>query len=130
MFFPERTATVPKQVQDRREDGRKRIPGFVGAVIAFNGPDGTAHRFPIIELSVGGGSFELPARIRGLEAGAPCSGGTICVGEIEIKVNLEIRHVTRSEGTLYECGAQIFPRSDEDRNEMAALISRLYSVPA
>jgi len=120
---------MPKQVQDRREDGRKRIPGFVGAVIAFNGPDGTAHRYPIIELSVGGGSFELPARIRGLDEGAACAGGRICVGEIEIKVNLEIRHVTRV-GPMYECGARIFPTSDDDRNEMAALVARLYSVPA
>ena len=120
---------MPKQVQDRREDGRKRIPGFVGAVIAFKGPDGTDHRFPIIELSVGGGSFELPARVRGLEAGAQCGGGSICVGEIEIKINLQIRHVTRSEGTLYECGARIFPTSDEDLNEMTALVARLYSVP-
>ena len=120
---------MPKQVQDRREDGRKRIPGFVGALIAFNGPDGTTHRYPIIELSVGGGSFEIPARIRGLDEGAVCDGGSICVGEIEIKVNLEIRHVTRV-GPLYECGVQIFPTSDDDRNEMAALVARLYSVPA
>ena len=119
---------MPKQVQDRREDGRRRIPGFVGAVIAFNGPDGTAHRYPLIELSLAGGSFEIPARIGGLDKGAPCDGGRICVGEIEIKVNLQIRHVTRV-GHVYECGARIFPTSDEDRNEMAALISRLYSVP-
>jgi hypothetical protein len=101
----------------------------VGAVIAFKGPDGTAHRFPIIELSVGGGSFELPARVKGLEAGASCGGGSICVGEIEIKINLQIRHVTRSDGTLYECGARIFPTSDEDLNELTALVARLYSVP-
>ena len=120
---------MPKQVQDRREDGRRRIPGFVGAVIAFTGPDGTAHRYPVIELSVGGGSFELPARIRGLQEGAACSAGRITVGEIEININLEIRHVTRGSGMVYECGARIFPASDEDRNEMAALVARLYSVP-
>jgi hypothetical protein len=120
---------VPKQVQDRREDGRERIPGFVGAVIAFKGPDGTAHRFPIIEMSVGGGSFELPARVKGLEPGASCGGGSIFVGEIEIKINLQIRHVTRGEGTLFECGARFFPTNDSDRNEMAALVARLYSVP-
>ena len=120
---------MPKQVQDRREDGRTRIPGFVGSVIVFNGPDGTTHRYPLIELSVGGGSFELPTRIRGLDEGAVFGDGRICVGEIEIRVNLEIRHVTRT-GHVYECGARVFPASDEDRNEMAALVARLYSVPA
>ena len=51
------------------------------------------------------------------------------MGDIEIKVNLQIRHVTRGVGTSYECGARLFPTSDEDRNEMAALISRRYSMP-
>ena len=119
---------MPKQVEDRREDGRKRIPGFVGAVIAFTGPDGTDHRFPVIELSVAGASFELPARMPGLIEGAACGGGRICVGEIEIKVNMQIRHVTRA-GHVYECGARIFPASDDDRNEMTALIARLSSIP-
>jgi len=120
---------MPKQVQDRREDGRKRIPGFIGAVISFNGPDGTAHRYPVIELSLGGGSFELPARIRGLEQGATCSDGRISLGEIEVEVNLVIRHVTRGSGMVYECGARIFPKTDEGRNEIAALIARLAAIP-
>ena len=120
---------MPRQVQDRREDGRRRLPEFVEAEIAFNAPDGSAHRYPLKELSVNGGSFELPARVPGLEPGAACSAGRVCVGDIEIKVNLQIRHVTRGVGTSYECGARLFPTSDEDRNEMAALISRLYSMP-
>jgi hypothetical protein len=128
-FCPERFKKVPRQVEDRREDGRRRIPGFVGAVISFNGPDGGAHRFPVIELSLAGGSFEIPARVPGLKQGAICTGGRITVGELEIDVNMEIRHVTRGPGTVYECGARIFPTTDEGRNELAALVSRLNSMP-
>ena len=68
-------------------------------------------------------------RIRGLDAGTVCEDGHVVFGEIEINVNLQIRHVTRCEGTRYECGAMLFPKSDEDRNELAALIARLGSVP-
>ena len=120
---------MPRQIQDRREDGRKRIPEFVGAEIAFNASDGTSHQYPLIELSVAGASFELPERIRGLDTETTCDSGRICVGEIEIHVNMQICHVTRGEGTRYECGVRLFPISDEDRNEMAALIARLTSVP-
>ena len=67
--------------------------------------------------------------MQGLEKDAACAGGRVCVGEIEIKVNLQIRHVTRVDH-VYECGARFFPTSDEDRNEMAALVSRLNSVPS
>jgi len=121
---------MPMQVQDRREDGRKRIPGFVDAEITFQTPDGTTHRYPLIELSVGGGSFELPERVRGLEAGTDCGGGHLLVGDLDIHINLQICHLTRCEGSRYECGARMFPINDEDRNELAALISRLASVPA
>ncbi len=120
---------MPRTVQDRREDGRKRIPGFVGAEIEFTTPDGKAHRYPLIELSVAGGSWELPNRVPGLEPGVDCGGGVIHVGGLEIGVNLQIRHITRCEGSRYECGARFFPISDDDRNEMAALISRLASLP-
>ncbi len=120
---------MPRQVQDRREDWRQKLPEYIGAEIAFTGPDGEAHRYPLTELSVSGGSFELPSRVPGLEPNAACSNGRICVGDLEIKVNMQIRHVTRGIGTKYECGARIFPTSDEDRNEIAALISRLNSMP-
>ena len=120
---------MPTQIKDRREDGRDRIPEFVDAEITFNGPDGTSHHYPLIALSVAGGSFELPQRVPGLDEGTTCKGGRIRVGEIEIFVNLQIRHVTRGDGKRYECGVRLYPKSDQDRNEMAALVSRLRSVP-
>jgi hypothetical protein len=121
---------MPIQVQDRREDGRNRIPGFVDAEIVFNGPDGASHKYPLVALSVAGASFVLPQRVPGLDAETTWDGGLVRVGEIEIRVNLQVRHVTRGDGKEYECGVRLYPMSDQDRNEMAALISRLRSVPA
>jgi len=121
---------MPRQVEDRREDGRKRIPAFVGATIVFVGANGTEHRYPLIELSASGGSFELPARTPGVTQGAVFSGGRIVVGEIEIGVHLEIRHVTRGPGLVYECGVRFFPTCDEGRNEITSLVARLSAVSA
>ncbi len=116
---------MPTRVKDRREDPRSRIPGFQDAEIEFTGPDGTAHMQPLIELSVSGGSFLLPERIPGLEVGTTVADSVIRFGEFEIHVNFVVRRVTRYEGGAYECGVQLYTVSEQDRNEMAALISRL-----
>ena len=116
---------MPLQVKNRREDPRSRIPGFQDAKIEFTGPDGTAHKRQLIELSVNGGSFQLPERIPGLEVGTTVEGSVIRVGEFEIHVNFKILHVTPDDGKGYECGVQLYTMSDQDRNEIAALISRL-----
>lgn len=121
---------MPTKIDNRREDSRSPIPEFMGAEIAFNGPDGTVHKYALTALSVAGGSFGLAQRAPGLTEGTECDGGLIRVGELEIRVNLQIRHVTRSEGKGYECGVRLYPISDQDRNELTALISRLRSVPA
>ncbi|MCH7779278.1 MAG: PilZ domain-containing protein [Acidobacteria bacterium] len=116
---------MPVQVKNRREEPRSRIPGFQDAEIEFTGPDGTAHKRQLIELSVSGGSFQLPERIPGLEVGTTVEGSVIRIGEFEIHVNFVIRRVTRDDGKGYECGVQLYTMNDQDRNEMAALISQL-----
>jgi len=116
---------MPIQINDRREDPRSQVPNFQDAEIEFTGPDGTAHKRPLIELSLSGGSFQLPERIPGLEVGTTVAGSVIRFGEFEIHVNPVIRRVTRYDGRGYECGVQFYTMNDQDRNEMAALISRL-----
>ncbi len=116
---------MPVQVKDRREDPRSRIPDFQDAEIEFTGPDGTAHKRPVIELSVSGGSFQLLSESQGLEVGTAVAGSVIRFGDFEIHVNFVVRRVTRYDGKGYECGVQLYTMNDQDRNEMAALISRL-----
>jgi hypothetical protein len=115
---------MPVQVK-RREDPRSRTPDFYDAEIEFTGPDGTAHKWPLVELSVNGGSFQLPERIPCLKVGTTVAGAVIRIGELEIHVNFVIRRVTSYDGKVYECGVQLYTMNDQDRNEMAALISRL-----
>ena len=116
---------MPTLVKHHREKPRSRIPGFEDAEIEFTGPDGTAHKRPLIELSLNGGSFQLPERIPGLEVGTTIGGSVILVGEFKIRVHFIIRRVTRDDGKGYECGVQLYTMNDQDRNEMAALISQL-----
>ncbi len=116
---------MPVQVKNRRQVLRSRIPEFQEAEIEFTGPDGTAHKLPLIELSTSGGSFLLPERTPGLEVGTMLAGSVIRVDEFEIHVDFAIRHVTCGDGKVYEYGVQFHTMNDQDRNEISALISRL-----
>ncbi len=116
---------MPVQVKNRRQGGRTPISTFQYAEIEFTGPDGTAHKWPLIELSVSGGSFQFPERIPGLEAGTTIEDGVICVNEFEIHVNFSIRRVTRDGGKSCTCGVQFHAMSHHDRNDMAALVLQL-----
>ena len=53
------------------------------------------------------------------------AGCVIRVGELEVQVNFIIRYVTHGDGKAYEYGVEIYTMNEQDRNEMAALISQL-----
>ena len=116
---------MPVQVKNRRQGGRARISAFRYAEIEFTGPDGTEHKWPLIELSLSGGSFQLPERIPGLEVETTVEGSVIRVGEFEIRVNFVIRRVTPDDGKRYRCGVEFYTMSHQGRKDMAALISQL-----
>ncbi len=116
---------MPVQAKDRRWNPRSRIPCFQDAEIEFTGPDGTAHKWPLIELSFSGCSFQLPEGIPCLEVGTTVEGSVIRFGEFEIHVNFAIRRVMLDNETGYKCGVQFYKMSARDRNEMATLISGL-----
>jgi len=121
---------MPTKIENRRRDVRNPIPEFLEAQIEFSAPDGSSQELPLIELSVSGGSFRMPQRIPGLKAGVMIDIALIRVGEIEIRSHVEMLHVTRGGGSSYVCGVRLYPATDDDRNELIGLVSRLGSVPA
>lgn len=120
---------MPTRIANRREEPRRRIPGFQEAEIEFMAPDGATCTRPLIELSLTGGSFLLRQRIPGLIAGIAVHGGLLRLGKIGIRAHFQVLHVSRIEGNAYVCGVRLYPASEEDRNELAGLISRLASLP-
>ena len=120
---------MPVRIRNRRGDPRSRIPGFQDAEIAFKTADGVEHRFPLVELSVQGGSFRLANKMPDLKIGTVIDAAQIRVGEITIQANLEVLHVSRIEGSAYVCGTRLYPVSEENHNELTSLVSRLENLP-
>jgi hypothetical protein len=120
---------MPRIIKNRREEARYGLPRDLGAEVEIDGTDGAHHCLPLAEISVGGFAFLVPERLPGIAAGAMLNNAVIRVGRLEIRGNLEVLHVSRSSGSEYKCGAQYYPATDADRNELISLVARLDSLP-
>ncbi len=109
---------MPLKIKNRREDLRYSLPKDLGAEIEFDGPDGTCHRLPLLEVSGLGLVFLMPEPIPGIETGITVADVQILVGSLVIRGNLAVQHTLRDHLSSNKCGAQFYPASDSDRNEL------------
>jgi len=119
---------MPLKTKNRREDRRYALPTYLGAEIEFDSPDGGRYRLPLLEISGLGLAFFVPERIPGIGAGVMLSDTRVHVGSLVIRGNLAVQHTLHEHPANHKCGAQFFPASDTDRNELIGLLGRLESL--
>jgi hypothetical protein len=119
---------MPLKIKNRREDRRYALPTHLGAEIEFSSPDGGRYRLPLLEISGLGLAFFIPERIPGIVAGIMLADTQIQVGSLVIRGNLSVQHTLQEHASNHKCGAQFFPASDTDRNELVGLLARLESL--
>ncbi len=119
---------MPLKDREKREERRYDLPTDLGAEIEFDAPDGGRYRLPLLEISGLGLAFFIPEPIPGIEAGITLANGRILVGALVIGGNLVVQHTLRDGLTGHKCGAQFYPASDTDRNELVSLLSSLESL--
>ena len=115
---------MPKE-QQRRDDRRYDLLKELGAEIEFEVPGGERFRLPLLNISGLGLAFSVPEPIPQIRAGIMLADAGIHVGPLVIRGNLTVQHVPQQHPTEPWCGAQFFPASDADRNELVSLLSRL-----
>ena len=119
---------MPRQITSRRNEPRVELSSDLGAWIELRDADDRSHRLPLTELSVGGCAFHMPGPIVGIKHGAMLADVRLSAAEMEIRGNVEVCHLTRGFGSDYSCGARFFPSSDDDRNRLIGLVSRLEAL--
>ena len=119
---------MPLKTKNRREDRRYSLPTHLGAEIEFSCPDGGRYRLPLLELSGLGLAFFVPERIPGIVAGVMLADTQIQIGSLVIRGNLTVLHTLQEHSSNHKCGAQFYPASDTDRNELVSLLGRLESL--
>jgi hypothetical protein len=125
---------MPLRVKNVRAERRYALPTDLRAEIEFDVPDGGHYRLPLVNISVLGLAFFIPEPILEFGAGIMLNDAQIHVdsqihvGSLVIRGNLVLRHTPREHPSDHKCGAQFYPASDRDRNELVSLLSRLKSL--
>ncbi len=119
---------MPLMVKNRREDRRYALPTDVGAEIEFDVPGGGHYRLPLRNIGSLGLAFYIPEPLPEIEAGIMLTDAQIHVGSLVIRGNLAVQHTLRDHLSNHKCGAQFYPASDTDRNELVSLLSSLESL--
>lgn len=115
----------------RRGQPRYAVTIDQGASVAFEHPDmpGRRYELPLADLSVSGISFTVAGDDRPpLDTGATIPGATIRIGEVEIRGELVVMHVTREAGSASTCGALFYPESDSDLLKLKSLLAGMRAV--
>lgn len=115
---------MPLKVKNKREDRQYALPTEVGAEIEFDVLDGGNYRFPLLNISGLGLAFSIPEPIPEIKAGCMLAAAQIQVGSLVIRGSLVVRHIVRDH-PKQKCGAQFYPASATDRNELVSLLSNL-----
>ena len=116
---------MPRSISNRREESRFGVSSTLRATVEFTESDKMHRELALRELSVSGLAFSMPGPLPGIEPGAMLDKSVIRLGELEIHGSMTVLHTTRGFGAQYIVGAQFFPRSEADSNELIGLVSRL-----
>ncbi len=119
---------MPLRVKNIREARRYALPTDLGAEIEFDVPDGGRYRLPLLNISGLGLAFSIPEPIPEIKAGIMLVAAQSHVGSLVIRGSLVVQHIVRDHPSKQKCGAQFYPASDADRNELVSLLSRLKSM--
>ncbi len=118
---------MPLRFKNKRQDRRYVLPTDVGAEIEFDVLDGGHYRLPLVDINSLGLAFSMPEPIPELKAGCMLAAAQIHVGPLVIRGNLVVQHIALDH-PKHKCGAQFYPATGKDRNELVSLLSRLESM--
>lgn len=115
----------PHSIYGHKRSAARYRPGRADdAFVEFDSNEGPHRKFCVAEISATGVCFGLDQSPRVLFAGATIEMATISAGGLRIAGRLRAVHVTSGFASGTICGAEFFPRTQEDERALAQLISR------
>lgn len=113
--------------KDRRRENRHEVQQSLDAYVEFDHPNGERQRVPLLDMSVAGLSFWLPAWLAEVESGTRFSDVEVHVGEGSIRGELLVLRVEPDSepDAGVTCGAYFYPDTAAELDKMTCLISGL-----
>lgn len=115
--------------RNRRRHPRWPVPDDGRHVVELWWPNRRGHRLtaPLHDLSPAGLSFRLEHDLPGIEVCSLLRTVSVRLGEIAIRADLVVIHLTARPGVGTVCGTLVYPKTDED---LVALKRWLATHPA
>ena len=120
---------MPRSIANRRAEERSDIPRFINGRIRLEAADGRSDDFLLTDISLSGICFETPDRLDWVAPQTVFNTATIQIANVTLNGGVRVLHVARVDGPGYACGAQFFPRGEEDRNQLVELLTKLEALP-
>jgi len=113
--------------KDRRREHRHEVQQSLDAFVEFDHPNGERERVPLLDLSIAGLAFWLPAWLADMEAGTRFSDVVVHVGDGSIRGELLVLRVEPDpeDDAGVSCGAYFYPDTAAELDKMTCLISGL-----
>lgn len=118
---------MPMKVKNKRVDRRYPLSKDWGAEIEFDVLEGGHYRLPLLNINSLGLAFSFPEPIPDIKPGCMLAAAKIHVGALVIHGSLVVQHIMRDH-SKHNCGAEFYPASNADRDELVSLLSRLQSI--
>lgn len=108
--------------ESRRRHPRWRLPDDGRHVIDLRWPSRSGRPFSMAlhDLSPSGLSFRLEHELPGIEVCSPLRGVVVQLGEVEIRADLVVIHLTSRPGHPTVCGTLVYPATDDDLRALRA----------
>jgi len=110
---------------NRRRHPRWPVPRDGRHVVEFWWPSRKGHRctMALNDLSPAGLSFRLEHELPGLDVCRLIRTAVVRLGDLAVKADLVVIHVTSAPGRPTVCGALAYPKSDDDLRAMKAWLA-------
>ena len=119
---------MPREIRNRRSSRRQVVPRFLDARVEASGIRGEARSYRVVDISVQDLCFEVPVGTETVQTGNNLTDVTIRAGHFSIECHLAVLRTWKPLSSVIHCGARLYPKSEDDQNELVALVNALEST--
>ena len=119
---------MPRDISNRRNVNRQKIPAMLSASLQARTPDGVSRKLPIVDVSPTDVCFASPSSAPLIEIGCVLTDVWVQVADFGIECNLTVQRTWRQFDGSYHCGARLYPKTEDDQNELVSLVAALQAA--
>jgi hypothetical protein len=116
---------MPREIRNRRSGRRQVAPRFLDIRLEVNDSRGKTQSYRVVDISVQDVGFEVPTENAEVRKGDNLTDVTIRAGHFAIGCHLAVLRTWKPLSSIIHCGARLYPKSEDDQNELVALVNAL-----